>query len=254
MDSLEQAKIAKLGLEMKLITSEMESEAERWNLPENEIIKTAKLMSSIAYKIHLFTRGEGSLRSVNDLFRKAEQFLQFGSIFYNLIREFLDQLPAACNCKCELNGLADKLPHQFQLLRNRLKQVSIGKTATFNKVDYVIQELRDFMNLVSKITTLSFVCGSKFQINFEKLGGIKDPNNNTRNPHEKRVTYEDIEIYGTSSLTDSLPMFCNSNQTESYLFAASNNNNNNRNSRNLMFDFRTNNNRSDSCGPSFHKC
>lgn len=35
----EQAKIAKVGLEMKLITSEIEAEANKWNEPQNEIVK-----------------------------------------------------------------------------------------------------------------------------------------------------------------------------------------------------------------------
>ena len=39
LDSNEKAKIAKLGLEMKLITSEIEAEADKWNEPQNQIVK-----------------------------------------------------------------------------------------------------------------------------------------------------------------------------------------------------------------------
>ena len=39
LDSDEQAKIAKVGLEMKLITSEMDNEAEKWDDPQNEVAK-----------------------------------------------------------------------------------------------------------------------------------------------------------------------------------------------------------------------
>jgi hypothetical protein len=39
LDPTEQAKIAKLGLEMKLITNEIEAEADKWNEPQNEIVK-----------------------------------------------------------------------------------------------------------------------------------------------------------------------------------------------------------------------
>jgi hypothetical protein len=39
LDNDEQAKIAKAGLEMKLVTSEMEAEAEKWDDPQNEIAK-----------------------------------------------------------------------------------------------------------------------------------------------------------------------------------------------------------------------
>ena len=160
LDATEQAKMAKLGLEMKLITSEMEAKAEKWNLPENEIIKVAKLMSNIAYNMHLFTRGEGSLRTVNDLFRKAEQFLQFGVIFFNIMKDFIAQIPDDL-CKMELVNLAEKLPDNFQSMKNKLKLVTTNRSATFNKVDCVIQETRDFMNLVSKLVHKSCICGSK---------------------------------------------------------------------------------------------
>ena len=60
----EQAKIAKLGLEMKLITSEMDAETEKWdNKSDNEIVRRAKNMSSMAFSMYLFTRGEGPLKT-----------------------------------------------------------------------------------------------------------------------------------------------------------------------------------------------
>ena len=60
----EQAKIAKLGLEMKLITSEMDAETEKWdNQSDNEIVRRAKNMSSMAFSMYLFTRGEGPLKT-----------------------------------------------------------------------------------------------------------------------------------------------------------------------------------------------
>lgn len=56
LDPDEQAKIAKVGLEMKLVTSEMEAEAEKWDDPQNEIAKVGysifqneKLMYSILF-------------------------------------------------------------------------------------------------------------------------------------------------------------------------------------------------------------
>ena len=43
LDTDEQAKIAKAGLEMKLVTSEMDAEAEKWDEPQNEIAKVCSL-------------------------------------------------------------------------------------------------------------------------------------------------------------------------------------------------------------------
>ena len=64
INTQEQAKIAKLGLEMKLITSEMDAETEKWdNQSDNEIVRRAKNMSSMAFSMYLFTRGEGPLKT-----------------------------------------------------------------------------------------------------------------------------------------------------------------------------------------------
>jgi len=163
LDQDEQAKIAKLGLEMKLIQNEIETEADKWNEPQNEIVKTAKVMSDMACEIHLFTRGEGCLKTTQDLFNKAEEFLQNGVAFYAVIKEFLNHVPSSY-IKNELHTLLEQLPVHFKQLKNKLKQVTFGKTATFNKVDCVIQDTRDFMNLVAKIVTNSFLCSMKVSI------------------------------------------------------------------------------------------
>ncbi len=114
----------------------------------------------MAYEIHLFTRGEGSLKTTQDLFVRADSFLQHGVLLYAIIKEFLGQVPSGY-LKDELLQLIEKLPLNFKQLKNRLKQVTVGKTATFNKVDFVIQETRDFMNLVAKLVTSCFLCCTK---------------------------------------------------------------------------------------------
>ncbi|CAF0889569.1 unnamed protein product, partial [Brachionus calyciflorus] len=160
LDSTERSKIAKLGLEMKLIQSEIDNEAAKWNEPHNEIVKLAKQMSEIAYEIHLFTRGEGSLKTTQDLFEHAEGFLTNGVLLFGIVKQFVEKIPNGY-LKDELNLLLERLPFNFKQLKNKLKQTTIGKTATFNKVDYVIQDTRDFMNLIAKIVTNCFLCCTK---------------------------------------------------------------------------------------------
>ncbi len=92
LDSDEQAKIAKAGLEMKLVTSEMDAEAEKWDEPQNEIAKRAKNMSSMAFSMYLFTRGEGTLRTTQDLFTQAYYFVEEGSRLSAIIHEFANQV------------------------------------------------------------------------------------------------------------------------------------------------------------------
>lgn len=119
---------------MKLIQSEIDAEADRWNNPQNEIVKIAKQMSEMAYEIHLFTRGQGSLRTTQDLFNRAEHFLQNGVLLYGIVKDFLPQIPKGY-LKDELYELTEQLPNNFKQLKGRLKMNTSGKTATFNKVN-----------------------------------------------------------------------------------------------------------------------
>lgn len=51
----EKQKMAKVGLEMKLLTSEVDAEAEKWDeYAENDIVKRAKSMSSMAYNMYVY--------------------------------------------------------------------------------------------------------------------------------------------------------------------------------------------------------
>lgn len=54
LDEEEKVKMAKVGLEMKLLTTEVDAEAEKWDeYAENDIVKRAKSMSSMAYRFPL---------------------------------------------------------------------------------------------------------------------------------------------------------------------------------------------------------
>jgi hypothetical protein len=77
---------------MKLITSEMDAEADKWEEPDNDIVKRAKNMSSMAFSMYLFTRGEGPLKTTQDLFVQAEYFSEEGYKLYKSVREFIDRV------------------------------------------------------------------------------------------------------------------------------------------------------------------
>jgi hypothetical protein len=90
-------------------------------------------MSDMTYQIHLFTRGEGNLKTTQDLFAKATDFLQQGVILYAIVKEFTNSVPNGY-LRDELTQLLEKLPIHCQQLKNKLKLVTAGKAATFNKV------------------------------------------------------------------------------------------------------------------------
>ncbi|GIY43725.1 alpha-catulin, partial [Caerostris extrusa] len=63
LDAEEQSNIAKLGLEMKQLTSEMDAETDKWPTADNDIVRRAKSMSTMAFSMYQFTRGEGELKT-----------------------------------------------------------------------------------------------------------------------------------------------------------------------------------------------
>lgn len=95
LDQEEQEKIAKSGLEMKMLTNEMDAETEKWNEESeenNDIVKRAKNMSSMAFSMYQFTKGEGTLRTTQDLFTQAEYFAEEANRLYKVVRQFSYQV------------------------------------------------------------------------------------------------------------------------------------------------------------------
>ncbi|XP_077263601.1 alpha-catenin related isoform X5 [Temnothorax americanus] len=174
LDSEEQAKIAKAGLEMKLITSEMDAETEKWQesgsaLEENnDIVKRAKNMSSMAFSMYQFTRGEGALKTTQDLFTQAEYFAEEANRLYKVVRQFSYQVPGGPHKKELLENL-DRVPTYVQQLQFTVKNPTVGKAATFTKVDSVIQETKNLMNVISKVVATCFVCATKYNLDFRGL-------------------------------------------------------------------------------------
>lgn len=93
LDSEEQAKIAKAGLEMKMMTNEMDAEADKWRQDDNnDIVKRARNMSSMAFSMYQFTKGEGTLKTTQDLFTQAEYFAEEANRLYKVARQFSYQV------------------------------------------------------------------------------------------------------------------------------------------------------------------
>lgn len=96
LDTEEQEKIAKSGLEMKMVTNEMDAETDKWNSTmndeNNDIVKRAKNMSAMAFSMYQFTKGEGSLRTTQDLFTQAEYFAEEANRLYKVVRQFSYQV------------------------------------------------------------------------------------------------------------------------------------------------------------------
>lgn len=52
----EQSTIAKLGLELRLLSSDLDAEVDKWEEQEHELVRQSQSLASMAYNMHLFTR------------------------------------------------------------------------------------------------------------------------------------------------------------------------------------------------------
>lgn len=52
----EQTSIAKLGLELRLLSSDVDTEVEKWEEQEHDVVRQSQSLASMAYNMHLFTR------------------------------------------------------------------------------------------------------------------------------------------------------------------------------------------------------
>lgn len=149
LDVEEQGKIAKLGLELRLLTSDVDAESEKWEDQENELLRHGQTMSSMAYTMYLFTRGEGLLKTTQDLFHQAEVFAAAGIKLSSVLQTFSNQLED--DDKPLLLLEIEKLVPLSQQLQITARTPVQGKTATFSKVDTCIQKSKAIMMILSQV-------------------------------------------------------------------------------------------------------
>ncbi|CAH2102624.1 unnamed protein product [Euphydryas editha] len=202
LDSDEQAKIAKSGLEMKMMSSEMDAETEKWQGADenNDIVKRAKNMSSMAFAMYQFTKGEGRLNTTQDLFTQAEYFAEEANRLYKIVRQFSYQVPAG-TIKKELLEHLDKVPTYVQQLQFTVKEPTVGRAATFSKVDNVIQETKHLMNVISKVVTTCFDCANKYKLDFTGLSAAGAGRGSSRDEEASGGGTGDAKPGGSSSDT-----------------------------------------------------
>ncbi|XP_065386326.1 alpha-catulin isoform X2 [Macaca fascicularis] len=159
-DSEEQAKIAKLGLKLGLLTSDADCEIEKWEDQENEIVQYGRNMSSMAYSLYLFTRGEGPLKTSQDLIHQLEVFAAEGLKLTSSVQAFSKQLKDDDKLMLllEINKLIP-LCHQLQTVTKTSLQNKV-----FLKVDKCITKTRSMMALLVQLLSLCYKLLKKLQM------------------------------------------------------------------------------------------
>ncbi|XP_034560821.1 alpha-catulin [Notolabrus celidotus] len=172
LDAEEQTSIAKMGLELRLLSSDVDTEVEKWEEQEHEIVRQSQSLASMAYNMHLFTRGEGLLKTTLDLFHQAEVLSEEGLQLCSSLRTFSTQL--VDEEKSVVMTEMEKLVALCQQLQMGAKTPVQGKTATFQKVESSIQATRSILTVVLALLPICNKLNRKYKSERSSLGSPQD--------------------------------------------------------------------------------
>ncbi|XP_063755236.1 alpha-catulin isoform X2 [Eleginops maclovinus] len=172
LDAEEQSSMAKLGLELRLLSSDVDTEVEKWEEQEHDIVRQSQSLASMAYNMYLFTRGEGLLKTTLDLFHQAEVLSEEGLQLCSSVRTFSTRL--VDEEKSVVMTEMEKLVAFCQQLQMGGKTPVQGKTATFQKVDSSIQATRGILTVVLYLLPFCNKLNKKYKSERSSLGSPQD--------------------------------------------------------------------------------
>ncbi|XP_059412485.1 alpha-catulin-like isoform X3 [Carassius carassius] len=195
LDAEEQTSIAKLGLEVCLLTSDVDSEVERWDEQDHEMVRLCQIISSMAYSMYLFTRGEGLLKTTLDLFHQAEvlsdQGLQLCHILHSLSKQLLDE------DRILILSETEKLSAACQQLQVCAKTPVQGKSAIFQKVDSSIQNTKGILTVVVYLLP---ICNKLIRKCKSERSCLASPQHCRETQQSTTVSEETLNGFGVKSL------------------------------------------------------
>lgn len=164
--------MAKLGLELRLLSSDVDTEVEKWEEQEHDVVRQSQSLASMAYNMYLFTRGEGLLKTTLDLFHQAEVLSEEGLQLCSSLRTFSTQL--VDEEKSVVVTEMEKLVALCQQLQMGAKTPVQGKTATFQKVDSSIHTTRSVLAVVLSILPFCNKLNRKYKSDRNSLSSPQD--------------------------------------------------------------------------------
>ncbi|XP_049606784.1 alpha-catulin isoform X4 [Syngnathus scovelli] len=180
LDAEEQSGVAKVGLELRLLSSDVDAELEKWEEQEQQVVRHSQSVASMAYNMYLFTRGEGLLKTTLDLFRQAEVLSEEGLQLCSSLQIFSTQLVG--DEKLALMSKVEKLLVLCQQLQAGSRTPVLGKSATFQKVDSSIQTTRSMLTLILNILPACNKPNAKSKSEQSSLDSPQDWRPNTSTP------------------------------------------------------------------------
>ncbi|KAJ3580585.1 hypothetical protein NHX12_034356, partial [Muraenolepis orangiensis] len=168
LDGEEQTSMAQLGVELRLLSSDLDGELDKWEEPEHQVVKHSQNMASMGHSIYLFTRGEGLLKTTLDLFHQAEVLSEEGLQLCSSLRNFSIQLVE--EEKAVVMSEMENLLALCQQLQTGAKTSTPSKTAAFQKVDSSIQTSRAIMAALLSLLPLCNQLNRKSKSERSSLG------------------------------------------------------------------------------------
>uniref|UniRef100_A0A7N6FJI5 Alpha-catulin n=1 Tax=Anabas testudineus TaxID=64144 RepID=A0A7N6FJI5_ANATE len=92
LDAEEQTSMAKLGLELRLLSSDMDTEVEKWEEPEHDIVRQSQSLASMAYNMYLFTRWANGTTQYKDMYMLRSVLSEEGLQLCSSLRTFSAQV------------------------------------------------------------------------------------------------------------------------------------------------------------------
>lgn len=190
--------MAKLGLELRLLSSDVDTEVEKWEDQEHEIVRQSQSLASMAYNMYLFTRGEGLLKTTLDLFHQAEVLSEEGLQLCSSLRTFSSQL--VDEEKTVVMTEMEKLLALCQQLQMGAKTPVQGKTATFQKVDSSIQATRSILSVVLSLLPFCNKLNRKYKSERNSLSWRERQDASTPVKEEGALNSKNSNGFGVKSL------------------------------------------------------
>ncbi|XP_057684586.1 alpha-catulin isoform X2 [Corythoichthys intestinalis] len=172
LDAEEQSSVAKVGLELRLLSSDIDAELEKWEDQEHRLLRHSQSVASMAYSIYLFTRGEGLLKTTLDLFHQAEVLSDEGLQLCASLHTFCPQ-PVGEE-ESALMSEVEKLAVLCQQLQAGARTPVQGKSTNFQKVDSSIQTTRAVLTLILNLLPACNKLITKFKSERNSLGSPQD--------------------------------------------------------------------------------
>ena len=138
------------------------------DVENNEIISRAKKMAVQSEDMQNFTRGYGKVKTTQDLFTLAEYFAEETNTIYKAIRLFSYDVPAGED-KRSLMAIADEVPKHCHQLSMLIQIPIVGKAAIFSKVDSIVKEARQIVNLLVRVIEICFHNAKKYDLDFRNV-------------------------------------------------------------------------------------